>query len=83
MTAKISIARANLDVANGLLETGATTVITNDQQTAYLTTVDAGGSNVVQASTEVFAEDLGVAREADPMSNGVLIMSGSDDVFAG
>ena len=79
----IGAARVDLDVANGFLLSGARSVIVNDQQVAYLTTVDAGGFNVVSASTEVFAENLGVARLGDPMSNGVLIMSASQDVYVG
>lgn len=79
----IGVARVNLDVANGFLLTGAESVIANDQPIAYLTTVDAGGYNVVAASTEVFAENLGVARLSDPMSNGVLISTCSQDINSG
>ena len=78
----IGVARVDLDVANGLLQTGANTVFVNDKPAAFLTTVDAGGFDVVASSTTVIAEDKGIAREADPMSNGVLIASASTDVFA-
>lgn len=81
----IPVARALLDTANGLLMTGVNSVVVNDQPIAVkTTTVDAGGFDVIVASGNVFAgsDQTGVAREGDPMSNGVLIASGSSDVKA-
>lgn len=77
------VARKSLDSAGGhLLASGASSVKVDGLEVAVETSTN--GIAVVQtASTTVFAENKGVAREADAMSNGTVITSGSTTVFAG
>lgn len=81
---KDSVARVGKDTGSRILLTsGATTVITNDAQTVFYTTPNAKGKTVVAPSTTVFAENKGVGRESDGMSDGGVIDMGSTTVFAG
>lgn len=81
---KDSVARAGIDVAqNRLITSGATSVITNDKQTAFATSVTVSGAMIVAPSTTVFVEDKGIARESDGLSNGGVVNTGSTNVFAG
>jgi len=81
---KDSVARVGKDTGSrSILSAGATTVITNDNQTAFYTTPNARGRTVVAPSTTVFIENKGIARESDGMSDGGVVDMGSTDVFAG
>lgn len=81
---KDSVARVNKDTGSrSTLTSGATTVITEDNQTAFYTTPNAKGKTVVAPSTTVFVEDKGIARESDGMSDGGVVDMGSTTVFAG
>jgi hypothetical protein len=81
---KDSVARVGKDTGSrSILSSGATTVITNDSQTAFYTTPNSRGRTVVAPSTTVFVENKGIARESDGMSDGGVVDMGSTNVFAG
>jgi uncharacterized Zn-binding protein involved in type VI secretion len=81
---KDSVARAGKDTGSrSILSSGATTVITNNDQTAFYTSPNSKGRTVVAPSTTVFVENKGIARESDGMSDGGVVDTGSTNVFAG
>lgn len=76
-------ARVNVDTAGNVpIVTGANTVFVNNQKLAIKTvSTTSTGAIVVGSSTNVFAENLGVARLGDSLNNGRTIATGSPDVF--
>ena len=78
------VARKSDSTTEGLITSGTTTVIIEDKLVAVEgLSVDSKGASVLSHSSTVFAEDKGVARLSDSMSNGRLISSASQTVFAG
>jgi uncharacterized Zn-binding protein involved in type VI secretion len=48
-----------------------------------VTSANAAGDVVATGAARVFVNDLQIARMSDPMASGVVVETGSNNVFAG
>lgn len=77
------VARVNKDRADSPLASGAKTVLTNNEETAFEGSETVSGNTVIQGSTSVFVENKPIARMSDLTAKGTPIMTGSTDVITG
>jgi uncharacterized Zn-binding protein involved in type VI secretion len=77
-----SAARVEVDAAESLIVSGASTVFVNSQPSSIMGSVTSDGYSIVQGAGTVFVENQPIARSGDLSSSGTPIGGGSQDVFA-
>jgi predicted GTPase len=77
-------ARLNQDRGNSvLIANGAATVFIDNEPLAVMGTIAANGAAVITSSNSILAENKGMARSSDLMSDGSSISTGSAGACAG
>jgi uncharacterized Zn-binding protein involved in type VI secretion len=77
------IARVANDIADTNIQSGATSIISNNFVTAHEGSIMSSGSSIAQGSRTVFVENKPVARQSDLTNNGEALRTGSENIIVG